>query len=1172
MGITLTSKTINSTYDSLLKLSDNDSLTGAFKVITDGLGNDTGVSLNNTGDVTISGTLTVNTRINTPLLQFTGGTGTQGELSWNADEETVDLIQNGATLQVGQETHYHVKNQSGADIGDGVAVMAVGTLGASGRILIAPMVADGTVEPRFFLGVTTETIANGEDGKVTHFGKLRGIDTSAFPDGTVLWLDPTNAGGFTATEPEAPNLKIATAFVIKSHTNGTIFVRANAGIDLHNNHRVQVGSLADKDLLVWSSANTRWENSKTLSGLTLSSIDFGGTSSQFVKADGSFDSTTYQNITEKGQALGYAPLDSGGKIAEAYLPDSVVGQVEYQGTWNATTNTPTLPDPTTVKGHFYIVSVSGNYLTIDYQVGDWVISNGVDWSKVDNTDAVTTFNGRLGSIVPLSTDYDSFFYTKTLLDGGQLDNRYYTEAELNAGQLDNRYYTETELTNGQLDTRYYTETEINSFFSGGTAISGYNKTNWDSAYSYSQIGHLPLAGGTLSGDLIINGELSVTGTIDLSNADLNIGAADIIFDTISTNANRGFIWDVDGAFLSKLVGGGTNGGMVELYTNLNDAITTGDVFRIKEGSVSSTLFSINGNGVSAFSGNVTAPTFIGALTGNASTASKWATARTITLGGDLTGNMSIDGSSNVTLTAAVVNDSHTHDGRYYTETEISNFFSGASAKTGYNKTNWDTAYGWGNHASVGYLTSFDITTQTDPKYLRSDTSDTMSGALTVTSSITAGGSIVAQSVGYTELKADQTDSAAVRMGVSSGTNEGFLMCDNTDSGHISGNASLKMLVYNSGGSLVESARFTTTGVGIDTPSPSAKLDIAASGDGIRIRRSNGYPSIKAGSENGGNLILDCDAYNGATFLNNYVSRNVYMVTGGGKVGINQTSPSEKLDVIGKFKLTSSSNGYGWMYSNDTNHSIIIRGNRDGTVGNFTSYYQYGGAYSGGYGHRFYTGGLIGNQSERFGIANDYAVFSNVNVGINQTSPSYNLDINGGSATAARIYSTGYANLDIESTRTSGNIGGIRWETAGDGAKTAEINALVNGGLVFKTGTGSSALTDAVLITASNTLNCYGDIVAYYSSDKRLKDNIKPIDNALDKVMQIGGYEFDWNDKQETYEGHDIGVIAQEIEAIMPELVTTRDNGYKAVKYEKLVPLLIESIKELKAEIETLKNK
>ena len=98
------------------------------------------------------------------------------------------------------------------------------------------------------------------------------------------------------------------------------------------------------------------------------------------------------------------------------------------------------------------------------------------------------------------------------------------------------------------------------------------------------------------------------------------------------------------------------------------------------------------------------------------------------------------------------------------------------------------------------------------------------------------------------------------------------------------------------------------------------------------------------------------------------------------------------------------------------------------------------------------------------------------------------------------------------------------------------------------------------------------MIAYASSDKRLKDNLKPIENSLDKISKLSGYEFDWNDKQETYQGRDVGVVAQEVEEVIPEIVTTRDNGYKAVKYEKLVPLLIESIKELKEEINGLKTK
>lgn len=166
-------------------------------------------------------------------IQLTGGTGTQGTVSWNADEETLDVIQNGAVLQLGQEVQYHCKNQTGSTIANGTAVMAVGTLGASGRIKIAPM--DGTVQSnaKFFLGVATEDIANGDDGKVTHFGKVRGIDTSAWSDGDVLWVSDTTAGALTNTQPAQYKIGMPVAFVINSHAaNGTIFVRASS-LDEH---------------------------------------------------------------------------------------------------------------------------------------------------------------------------------------------------------------------------------------------------------------------------------------------------------------------------------------------------------------------------------------------------------------------------------------------------------------------------------------------------------------------------------------------------------------------------------------------------------------------------------------------------------------------------------------------------------------------------------------------------------------------------------------------------------------------------------------------------------------------------------------------------------------------------------------------------------------------------
>lgn len=128
-------------------------------------------------------------------------------------------------------------------------------------------------------------------------------------------------------------------------------------------------------------------------------------------------------------------------------------------------------------------------------------------------------------------------------------------------------------------------------------------------------------------------------------------------------------------------------------------------------------------------------------------------------------------------------------------------------------------------------------------------------------------------------------------------------------------------------------------------------------------------------------------------------------------------------------------------------------------------------------------------------------------------------------------------------------GGLTVSTGG-----ATITA---GGLTVSAGgftvTGDSNLTGKLTVT--------DDVVAFYSSDARLKDNVQKIESALDKINKLSGVSFDWK-PESGHSGKDYGVIAQEVEAVLPEIVTTRDNGYKAVNYDKLIPLLIEAIKEL----------
>jgi hypothetical protein len=110
-----------------------------------------------------------------------------------------------------------------------------------------------------------------------------------------------------------------------------------------------------------------------------------------------------------------------------------------------------------------------------------------------------------------------------------------------------------------------------------------------------------------------------------------------------------------------------------------------------------------------------------------------------------------------------------------------------------------------------------------------------------------------------------------------------------------------------------------------------------------------------------------------------------------------------------------------------------------------------------------------------------------------------------------------------------------------------------------------------IIVAGDVI-AYGDVVASYTtSDERLKDDIQPISGCLNKVLSLDAIEFDWNDKQKTYSGHDIGLIAQQVQEIAPEIVCEKKDGYLGIRYEKIIPLLIGATQEQDLQIENLEK-
>jgi len=159
-----------------------------------------------------------------------------------------------------------------------------------------------------------------------------------------------------------------------------------------------------------------------------------------------------------------------------------------------------------------------------------------------------------------------------------------------------------------------------------------------------------------------------------------------------------------------------------------------------------------------------------------------------------------------------------------------------------------------------------------------------------------------------------------------------------------------------------------------------------------------------------------------------------------------------------------------------------------------------------------------------------------------------------------------SNGTVYITKTSGSTSDVMASFAADSA-----SSLHYGGSRRLTTT-SDGVTIGLLGESDGNLVCLGDITAFASSDERMKDDIVPIPNALDKVLSISGNTFTWN-KESNKEGQeDTGIIAQEIEKLgLPGVTTVRETGTHAVNYEKLVPLLIESIKELSGKVDNLEK-
>jgi hypothetical protein len=344
----------------------------------------------------------------------------------------------------------------------------------------------------------------------------------------------------------------------------------------------------------------------------------------------------------------------------------------------------------------------------------------------------------------------------------------------------------------------------------------------------------------------------------------------------------------------------------------------------------------------------------------------------------------------------------------------------------------------------------------------------------------------------------------------------------------------------------------TGNVGIGTTSPGAKLAVNSTGTSatpvISLTNTSSSPfnhtinafapNLTAGENNifiigkegnsknagyiGYTWNADADNSNVLTF-GHWASDNLMNLTGDGKLGIGTTSPSHKLDVNGDIALKGTS-----VFN--LNSAALTIGDTAGTDSVTTL------------------------KLTTAGDSTTVYLDDSGNVGVNTTTPSYNLTVDSGTndigILTASSDSGSYVGFLDNSTSVIPKIGAVGNKLILDASQYVGVRR-----------------TDpSYALDVSGTIRATGDVIAY--SDARVKENVETIPNALDKVKSMRGVGYNKIGEEK----RSIGVIAQEMLEVMPEAVHKDDSGMYSVAYGNLVGVLIEAVKDLEAKVEQLENK
>jgi len=389
----------------------------------------------------ISTKLTANTAI-------TGNTKTKitydakGLVTAGADATTADIAESTNKKYVTDAQSTALTNLSGTNTGDQTLSLAGSTLTLSGGggsvtgigditgVVAGTGLSGGGTSGDVTLNLATNAVGaanlKGSSGSLDASGATTGFILQSNGDGTFSWKDITSG---VAADPSS--LSLGTGMFYIGDASSKASAISKTGIPLSG-----FGvAAADIDLGGYKITNLAAPTATT-DAVTKKYVD-----------DNKID------ITSKGVANGVVPLDATNKIPDAFLPSSLLGAVVYQGTYDASSNTPALAAPAVGnKGYYYVVNTPGTQQGLSLSTGDWVISNGTVWSKVSSSSPVTAVFGRSGNIVANTGDYNTAQVTETT-------NLYYTDARVAAnstviGKEDKTNKSTNVVTDGSSDIMY----------------------------------------------------------------------------------------------------------------------------------------------------------------------------------------------------------------------------------------------------------------------------------------------------------------------------------------------------------------------------------------------------------------------------------------------------------------------------------------------------------------------------------------------------------------------------------------------------------------------------------------------------------------------------------------------------------------------------------------------